>query len=305
MNLPRKANPMKTVLRMSLLAATLACASTAFAQQAYPTPQAAADALVDALGTTAGDQAKLVTVLGAGWKDYVPVGGIERKDVDVFLVKYREKHAFETRKDGKQTLVVGNDSYSLPVPLTKDGSGWHFDLPAGQEEIRTRRIGRNELDVEQIVRAYQDAQEDYAEVDRDNDGILEYAQKIISTDGQHDGLYWAEDDTGQISPLGPLFGDDMPNGVYHGYHYRILTTQGPSAPGGAHDYLMGQDMRRGFALVAWPAEYGETGVMTFTIGYDGQVFERDLGPQTDSIARAMKAYDPDSAWKEVPETPAK
>ena len=294
-------NTIKTI-RMSLLATSLAFASTALAQQAYPTTDAAGEALVSALGQGHADQAKLATVLGAGWKDYVPVGGIDRKDVDAFLVKYREKHAYEARKDGRQTLVVGNDPYSLPVPLAKDGSGWHFDLPAGQDEIRTRRIGRNELDVEQIVRAYKDAQDDYAEFDRDGDGVLEYAQKFTSTDGQHDGLYWADDDSGQISPLGPLFGDDTPKGIYHGYRYRILTAQGPSAPGGAFDFKFGDNMSRGHALVAWPAEYGETGVMTFMIGYDGQVFERDLGTQTNSAVAAMKLYDPDSAWKEVPET---
>jgi hypothetical protein len=161
------------------------------------------------------------------WKSYVPVGGVDRKDVDAFLTKYREKHAFEARKDGRQTARRRQRWLdSFPMPLTKDGSGWHFDLPAGQDEIRTRRIGRNELDVAQIVRAYHDAQMDYAESDRDGDGVLEYAQKFLSTDGQHDGLYWADDDSGQISPLGPLFGDDTPKGIYHGYRYRILTAQG-------------------------------------------------------------------------------
>jgi hypothetical protein len=170
--------------------------------------------------------------------------------------------------------------------------------------MRTRRIGRNELDVEQAVRAYHDAQDDYADFDRDGDGVLEYAQKFISTDGQHDGLYWADDDSGEISPLGPLFGDDTPKGIYHGYRYRILTAQGPSAPGGAYDYMLGSNMSRGFALVAWPADYGDTGITTFMIGHDGQVFESDLGPQTDSIVRAMKQFDPDSAWKEVPDAVA-
>jgi len=293
----------KTWLRMTLLAASLACAPV-FAQQAYPTPEAAGEALVEALGQSQADQAKLSTILGADWKDYVPVGGVDRKDVDAFLAKYREKHAYETRKDGRQTLIVGSDAWSLPIPLAKDGSGWHFDLPAGQDEIRTRRIGRNELDVEQAVRAYHDAQDDYADFDRDGDGVLEYAQKFISTDGQHDGLYWADDDSGEISPLGPLFGDDTPKGIYHGYRYRILTAQGPSAPGGAYDYMLGSNMSRGFALVAWPADYGDTGITTFMIGHDGQVFESDLGPQTDSIVRAMKQFDPDSAWKEVPDAVA-
>jgi len=292
----------KKWLRMTLLAASLACAPV-FAQQAYPTPAAAGEALVEALGQSQADQAKLSTILGADWKDYVPVGGVDRKDVDAFLAKYREKHAYETRKDGRQTLVVGSDAWSLPIPMAKDGSGWHFDLPAGQDEIRTRRIGRNELDVEQAIRAFHDAQYDYAEADRDGDGELEYAQKFTSTDGHHDGLYWAEDDSGEISPLGPLFGDDTPKGIYHGYRYRILTGQGPSAPGGAYDYMFGSNMSRGFALVAWPAEYGETGITTFLIGHDGQVFERDLGEQTDSTVAAMKLFDPDSAWKELKEAP--
>ena len=291
-------------LQMTFLVASLACTWSVSAQQAYPTPDAAGEALVAALGQTQADQAKLATVLGAGWKDYVPIGGVDREDVDTFLAKYREKHAYEPRKDGRQALIVGNDAWSLPIPLTKEGSGWRFDLAAGQDEMRTLRIGRNELDVEQAVLAYHDAQDDYADFDRDGDGVLEYAQKFISTDGQHDGLYWADDDSGEISPLGPLFGDDTPKGIYHGYRYRILTAQGPSAPGGAYDYMLGSNMSRGFALVAWPADYGETGITTFMIGHDGQVFESDLGPQTDSIVRAMKQFDPDSAWKEVPDAVA-
>jgi hypothetical protein len=291
----------KNKVRMILFATTLSCAACAFAQQAYPTPEAAGDALVDALGQSKADQAKLTTLLGAGWKDYVPVGGVERPDVDAFLAMYREKHAYQARKDGRQELIVGKDAWSLPIPLSKGDGGWHFDVAAGQDEIRTRRIGHNELDVAQTVRAYHDAQMDYAESDQDGDGVLEYAQQFVSTDGLHDGLYWAEDDSGQISPLGPLFGDETPKGIYHGYRYRILKAQGPSAPGGEYDYMLGKDMSRGFALVAWPADYDDTGVMTFMIGPDGQVFERDLGPQTDSIARAMQRFDPDSTWKESPD----
>lgn len=292
----------RTRVRMALLAVALAFASTAWAQQAYPTPEDASTALVDALGQSKADQAKLATLLGADWKDYVPVGGVDREEVDAFLAKYRERHSFKVREDGLQELVVGTDAWSLPIPLSKAADGWRFDLAAGKEEMRTRRIGRNELDLQQTVRAYHDAQMDYAEFDRDDDGVLEYAQRIVSTDGQHDGLYWAEDDSGQISPIGPTFGDDSQDGIYNGYRYRILKAQGPSAPGGQYDYVLGQDMKRGFALVAWPAEYDDTGIMTFMISHDGQVFERDLGKQTDSIARAMQQFDPDSAWKESPET---
>ena len=294
---------MKTKMCMALFAATFSLSSAAIAQQAYPTPEAASAALVDALGRSKSDQAKLASLLGSDWKDYVPVGGVDRKDVDAFLEKYRERHSFKVRKDGHQELVVGEDSWTLPIPMAKVADGWRFDLAIGKEEIRTRRIGRNELDLLQTVRAYHDAQMDYAEVDHDADGVLEYAQQFVSTDGKHDGLFWAEDDSGQVSPIGPAFGDDTPDGIYNGYRYRILKSQGVSAPGGARDFMLGQDMSRGFSLVAWPADYGDTGIMTFTIGYDGQIFERDLGKETDKIARAMKSFDPDSAWKEVLDTP--
>ena len=292
---------MNTFANTTLALALAALAVPAFAQQAYPTPQAAADAMVDALGTTKADPAKLAQVFGNDWSSYVPQDSIDRKDVDAFLEKYRASHAFTEGKDGSRMLVAGADKWTFPVPLEHGEGGWRFDVAAGADEIRARRIGRNELDVEQAIRAYHDAQMDYAEEDRDGDGTLEYAQKLVSTDGQHDGLYWAPDDSGEISPLGPLFGDDTPKGDYLGYHYKILTKQGASAPGGARDFVVGKDMMRGFALVAWPAKYGDTGLVTFLIGYDGQVFERNLGDDTDAIAKAMTVYDPDSEWKEVPE----
>lgn len=291
---------MNTIRKTALCMALALCALPAFAQKAYPTPEAAGDALVDALGTTKADPAKVATVFGDDWRAYVPAD-VERKDVDAFLEKYRASHAFTDRKDGRKELVAGTDGWTFPVPLAKADGGWRFDPAAGADEIRLRRIGRNELDVEQAVRAYHDAQMDYAEEDRDGDGMLEYATKLVSTDGLHDGLYWAPDDSGEISPLGPVFGDDTPKGDYLGYHYRILTKQGPSAPGGARDFMIGNDMVRGFSLVAWPAKYGDTGLVTFVIGYDGQVFERNLGDKTEEIVKAMTQYDPDSEWKEVPE----
>jgi len=291
----------------ALLFAALALllAPRAFAQQAYPTPDAGAEALVDALGTEHADAAKLADVLGPNWKDYVPAqGGPTRADVDAFLAKYRQKHVIQADKAGRSIIAVGDDGWTFPIPLQKKADGWHFDLPAGADEIRVRAIGRNELDVMKALRGYRDAQFDYATNDEDGDGVLEYAQKLISTDGKHDGLYWADDSSGEVSPLGPLFGDDKPKGDYLGYHYRILTAQGPSAPGGAYDYKLGDNMTRGFALVAWPAEYGKSGIMTFTISQDGVIFQRDLGKDTDRAARAMKAFDPDSAWTEVPASTA-
>ncbi|HET9024540.1 MAG TPA: DUF2950 domain-containing protein, partial [Burkholderiaceae bacterium] len=245
------------------------------------------------------DEKGLAALLGDDWRKFVPVGSVDREDVDAFLSMYRKKHAFRPAEGGRQSLVVGDDGWTFPVPVAKARDGWHFDMVAGASEILARRIGRNELDVITALRAYHDAQTEYSEVDRDGDGVLEYAQTLVSTDGAHDGLYWADDDSGEISPLGPLFGDAGPHADWLGYRYRILAAQGPSAPGGAYDYRLGKDMSRGFALVAWPARYNVTGVKSFMISHDGTVFERDLGTGGESIARGMKTFDPDSAWSEV------
>ncbi|GAB1596071.1 DUF2950 domain-containing protein [Lysobacter claricitrinus] len=292
------------LLPRALLVAALAASPMAWAQQAYPTPDAGGSALVDALGTTVADANKLAKVLGPNWKGYVPVqGGPTRADVDAFLAKYRQKHEFKTSGD-RATLAVGDDGWTLPIPMVKKADGWHFDLASGADEIRARAIGRNELDVIKAARAYRIAQFDYADEDRDGDQVLEFAQKIVSTDGKHDGLYWADDDSKEVSPLGPLFGDDKPKADFLGYHYRILTAQGPSAPGGAFDYRLKDNMVRGFGLVAWPAEYGKTGVATFIIAQDGTVYQRDLGKDTARIAESMKAFDPDSGWTEVADATA-
>ncbi|BCT93200.1 hypothetical protein LYSHEL_22230 [Lysobacter helvus] len=286
--------------RTLLLMAALAC-TPAFAQQAYPTTDAAAQAFVDALGTQKADQAKLAALLGKDWRTFIPIEGVERTDVDAFLKAYGEKHAIQTGSDGTAHLVVGtNTTWTLPIPLAKDAKGWHFDTRAAADEIRVRRIGRNEDAAIEAAKAYHDAQMDYAEEDRNGDGVMEYARKFFSTDGKHDGLYWAEDDSGEISPLGPLFGDATPGSDWHGYHFRILEAQGPSAPGGAYNYKLGDNMSRGFALIAWPAKYDDTGVMSFMISHDGTLFQKDLGPGGEAQAKSMKAFDPDSSWSEVP-----
>ena len=200
------------------------------------------------------------------------------------------------------------DGQVLPIPLDKLGLSRRNNaklkelvakVKAGGEEIRARRIGRNELATIEAVRAYHDAQMDYAEVDRDGDGVLEYAQQFMSSDGQYDGLYWPEQPGIEESPLGPLFGDELPDGEWQGYHYRILTAQGASAPGGAYNYRLGDNMTRGFALIAWPAEYADSGVMSFMISHEGQVFEKDLGPDGAKLATSMGRFDPDSSWSEV------
>ena len=277
--------------------------SGAQAQQLFANPQSAADALIDALGTDKADATKLQQLLGADWQQYIPTDAIERKDVDAFLALYREAHHIQENAQGQAHMLVGEVGWVLPLPLQKETGGWHFDTQAAAEEIRVRRIGRNEASAIQAVRAYHDAQLDYAEVDRDGDGVLEYAQQFVSSDGQHDGLYWPDTADTEQSPLGPLFGDELPDGQWHGYHYRILAAQGPSAPGGSYDYLLGDNMSRGFALVAWPAEYADSGVMSFMISHDGLVFEKDLGPDGGQIATAMQRFDPDSSWQEVGEPP--
>jgi hypothetical protein len=290
-----------SVSRLLAAACLAALASPAWAQQSYPTPEAAAEALVAALGTEHADTARLADLFGADWTRYIPLDNVDRKDTDAFLARYRERHEFQARDASHAVLAVGNEGWTLPIPLTKGAAGWAFDLEAGEPELRARRIGRNELDAVQAALAYVDAQEDYSREDRDGDGVLEYAQKFVSTDGAHDGLYW-EDDGGEESPLGPLFGDDTPDGEWHGYHYRILSAQGASAPRGAYSYTLGDNMSRGFALVAWPARYGDSGVMSFTVSHDGEVFEKDLGPDSAKLAEAMAAFDPDSSWQEVKDT---
>ncbi|MFG0379497.1 DUF2950 domain-containing protein [Pseudomonas sp. zbq_18] len=292
-----------TFLPRTLLALLLTSVlSGAQAQQLFSSPQSAAEALIDALGADKADATKLEQLLGADWQQYIPTDAIERKDVEAFLALYREAHHIQEDGQGQAHLLVGEVGWVLPLPLQKEAGGWHFDTQAAAEEIRVRRIGRNEASAIQAVRAYHDAQMDYAEIDRDGDGVLEYAQQFVSSDGLHDGLYWPDAPDTEQSPLGPLFGDELPDGQWHGYHYRILAAQGPSAPGGSYDYRLGDNMSRGFALVAWPAEYADSGVMSFMISHDGQVFEKDLGPDGGQIATAMQRFDPDSSWREVGES---
>jgi len=293
---------MKAIPALLLSLALLLPTHGLAADQSFPSPEAAAEALVAALGSTHADEARLAALFGKDWKVYVPKD-VDREDVDTFLAQYQKAHHIENQPDGSAVLGVGDGGWTFPVPLRRSAAGWHFDQQAGIVEMRKRQIGRNELATIESVRAYHDAQMDYASQDRDGDGVLAYARRIVSTDGRHDGLYWSEDDSGQISPLGPLFADSTPGSDWHGYHYRILEAQGPSAPGGAYSYVLGNHMTRGFALVAWPAKYGETGVMTFMISHDGELFQKDLGPGTEKIATAMKAFDPDDSWSQVDAMP--
>ncbi|VVP73801.1 hypothetical protein PS914_01532 [Pseudomonas fluorescens] len=294
---------MKAALRIFPVMLLAILALDAHAQQAFPSPDAAAEALVAALGTRQADQARLAALLGTDWRSYIPLEGIDRDDVDAFLAHYREQHSIQPDGQGKAHLVVGTDPWTLPLPIMQGKAGWAFNAKAGGEEIRERRIGRNELATVQSALAYYDAQMDYATVDRNGDGVLEYAQKFISSNGKQDGLYWAEEPGVEESPLGPLFGDAKPGDDWHGYQYRILDAQGPSAPGGAYSYKLGNNMSRGFALIAWPAKYGDSGVMSFMISHEGELFEKDQGPDSAKLSKSMRRFDPDSSWSDVDEQP--
>lgn len=206
----------------------------------------------------------------------------------------------------RMTVVVGSQGWPMPIPLVKGTQGWSFDVDAGLEEITNRRIGNHELGAIALCRAYMDAQRAYAAADRDGDQVLEYAQKLASTPGQHDGLYWQPAADGEISPFGPLaasaeqyLGERKADEPYRGYYFRILTGQGANPPGGRYDYIINGNMIAGYGLLAWPADYGRSGIMTFQCSHHGKVFEKDLGPDTTKLAAAITAFDPDQTWAAV------
>lgn len=282
----------------AIAVAAIAFGSPASAQRVYPTPEAAAQAFTEALATN--DLGALHTVLGADWRRFVPAGELDREDIYGYLEAWAHKHGIVREGDDRALLAAGTGDWTLPIPMVKAANGWRFDPRSGKDLMQTRRIGRNELAAMQAALAYYDAQREYARVDRDNNGVLEYAQKIVSAPGKHDGLYWPDAPGQPMSPLGPVYGGSQPGQGYHGYLFKILKAQGPDAPGGAYDYVIGNRMRSGFALVAWPLRYGETGVTTFIVNHQGVVYEKDLGPDTDAKARAMKRFDPDASWRKAP-----
>ena len=263
-------------------------------QAVFVAPQDAANTF--ALALEKHDREMLGKLLGADYREVLPLDEVDYDDVHNFLSAWEKHHTLLPEGDKKMLLAVGEDEWTLPIPLVSGTSGWHFDIAEGRERIRIRRIGRNELATMQAVLAYYDAQMEYAEQDRDGDGMLEYARRFDSTPGNQDGLYWEVEPGNKPSPLGPLLGDHAPGGGYHGYFYRILEAQGEHASGGAYSYLIGDRMRAGFAVVAWPKEYGESGVMSFMVSHAGIVYEQDLGPDSAGIAEKIQAYDPDTGW---------
>jgi Protein of unknown function (DUF2950) len=257
----------------------------------------------------AGDVKAMLDVLGPAAQPLITSGDpvMDRHDRERLAQEYEESHSLVTSGETKAVLQVGKDDWPFPIPLVKEGAAWRFDARAGQEELLNRRIGRNELAAIEVCRAYVDAQREYYLRNPQGDALLQYAQQFASTAGKRDGLYWAAEPGEEASPLGPLVararGEGYKRGQggkplpYHGYYYRILKTQGPDAPGGEYDYVVSGKMLGGFALVAYPASWGNSGVMTFIVNHDGVVYQKDLGLNTGAVARAMTQFNPDSTWK--------
>jgi len=282
-----------------------AMVSAASAQQLFQTPDAAAKALAEA--AKSGDVRAIMRVLGTEGAEIASSGdpvadAATRKQ---FLQSYEAKHRIAMDSADKATLMIGEGDWPFPIPLIRRNETWRFDAAAGRQEILHRRIGRNELSAIQACRAYVDAQEEYADKDR-GAGVGVYAQRIVSRQGKKDGLFWPAQ-AGDRSPLGELVARASAEGYraggvrqpFHGYYYKVLTRQGPNARGGAMDYIVKGRMMGGFALVAYPAEYDNSGVMTFIVNQDGVVYEKDLGPNTAGIAGNMTAFDPDQTWRKV------
>lgn len=285
-------------------AATLICAlamSVSFAaagtQRIFATPEIAAEALVDSLARN--DDTEIRAILGVGYERMLSLDDLASEDRLAFLAAWAKGHRVLRDSDTLARLELSS-GWTLPIPLVRSGSGWIFDTRAGKEEMRIRRIGRNELAAIQTMHAFVEAQREYAAQDRNGDGVLEFAQKIISSPGKQDGLYWPTASDEPESPVGPLLETkDLKDG-YHGYRFRILKAQGKAAAGGARNYVKGGRMSEGFALVGWPARYGETGLMTFVVNQEGTVYQKHLGPRSAAIAGAMTRFDPNAAWTALP-----
>ena len=297
-----------------LVILSLGVSSSAFAakvkQSSFTSPENAVQRLVAAIKTD--DVKKLIAILGPGSETLISSGDTvaDTTNRKAFVRLFEDKNSIEMLGNKKAVLSIGPKDYPFPIPLVKKGKAWIFNTKAGQEEILDRRIGKNELNAIEVARAYVVAQREYAAKDRDADGALAFAQCFASTPGTKNGLYWEAKEGEPESPFGPLaaqaaqegYGNssyaDMPD-PYHGYIFKIIKAQGENAEGGAFDYVVNGKMILGFALVAYPAQYGSSGIMTFIINQGGVVYQKDLGKDTDTIVSAMKSYDPDKSWKKV------
>lgn len=266
-------------------------------QQTFPVPEAAMEAFGDAVATS--DDERMGALLGENYRALIPSVGTEARYR--FLAAWAQSHSVKPEGEGKASIAVGDDGWTLPVPIVKTAQGWRFDTRAGAEEMRVRRIGRNERAVMQVMLAIYDAQKEYALEDPKGDGVPQYATRFSSSPGRRDGLFWPVKGGEDPSPLGPAVSRARTAGGqsdagYFGYRYKILTSQGDHAPGGALNYIVNGRMIGGFAVLAWPVRYGDTGVMSFMVSHDGVVYEKDLGPDSVARAKATARFDPDQAW---------
>jgi hypothetical protein len=289
-----------------IASASFSTAHVASAQTVFASPEKAVDGLISAV--RAGSTDRLLRILGPGSKKLVSSGDTvaDAQARKKLVGEYDATNTIEKEDDTRAVLVVGKDAWPFPFPIVKQGTGWRFDSRAGAEEIIDRRIGANELAAIEVCRAYVAAQREYAEEDRNHNGILEYARKFLSSPGKEDGLYWPTKAGADESPLGPLivraraagYGQAKPKGrtPYHGYYYKILLEQGPAARDGAYGYVVEGHMIAGFALVAYPAQYGSSGIMTFIVNQDGIVYQKNLGADTAELANEMQVFNPDPTW---------
>jgi hypothetical protein len=275
-------------------------------QKVFGSPEEAMKALVETVKT--GDAKGIMAILGPEGEDIISSGDqvADKNAQEQFVKAYQEKVDFVREKEDRVSIIIGNDNWPFAIPIVKKGEGWVFDTKAGREEVLNRRIGRNELNAIQVCLGYVDAQREYASTDREQDGIIQYAQKVMSDPYRRNGLYWEVGEGEAPSPIGPFVAqaaekgytkkDDKPT-PYNGYYYKILKGQGKNAPGGAFSYVINGHMVAGFALVSWPAEYGVSGVMTFIVNQNGTVYQKDLGPKTEGTVKAMTLYNPDQTWR--------
>jgi len=300
----------RTLLRRLALALMLAVplAALAAAQETYVTPEAAVEALMSAL--KADSDAAMIAIFGEEHKALVTQSDRAASSATraKILAAMQTLRVLRDPSPDRRVLLIGDEAWPVPIPIVRAGERWRFATEEGDDELVNRRIGGNEHNAIDVLRAYVDAQRAYATRDRDGDGVLQYAQKLASTPGKHDGLYWPADagKGEEQSPFGPLIAESAPylkghaaGDAYRGYHFKILTRQGKSAPGGAYSYVINGRMIAGFAMLAYPADYGSSGVMSFIVSHNGKVYERDFGKDSAVIGAKLSSFDPGAGWKPV------
>ncbi len=302
-------NVRRIVFLLTLLAAAPMTLAATAGQKSYASPEAAVAGLVDAVKSS--DKVKLGVILGSHGSKLISSGDAvaDERGRAAFVKAYDEANKLVFDGESKAELVIGRDDWPFPIPLVKNDDRWRFDTEQGEQEILDRRIGRNELATIQVCLAIVDAEREFATSHLGSDGVPKYSSRIVSTPGKHNGLYWPAKSGEPPAPLGPLVAAAANEGYtasrssvlspYHGYFYRILTAQGKDAPGGEYEYLIKGKMIGGFAVIAYPARYGASGIKTFTVSHDGVVFEKDLGQDTAAVAPRINTYNPDSTWKQV------